>query len=195
MPMPEKYPHRKSPAARASRSETSRWADRAPVLRFLLRFGLLLGAFYAAVLLPWCDQAFYQYLRLNALVSGAILRGLGQDAQVAKTSIHTVGFAISIHRGCDALEPAWFFCAAVLAFPAPWHRKRAVLLVGTALILLLNLVRIVSLFYIGLRAPAFFPTAHLELWPAAFLLVALLLWIGWIRSVPPGGKFHVPAAP
>ena len=164
-----------------TRTFISWFVARAPALRFLLRFGALLGAFYVVMNFPVVDRAFYQYLCVNARVSNALLHALGQDTAVADVTIHSARYSVSIRRGCDAIEPAWFFCAAVLAFPAPWRRKLTGLAAGTAFILLLNLARIVSLYFIGMEAPAYFATAHLELWPAAFILTALLLWIGWIR--------------
>jgi len=92
-----------------------------------------------------------------------------------------VHFAIVIRRGCDAVEPAWFFCAAIIAFPVAFKRKILGMLVGVSLLLALNLVRIVSLYFIGWRIPALFSAAHLELWPVLFILSALVMWIGWIR--------------
>ena len=157
------------------------WRDCAPALRFLAVFGLLLGVFYVAILLPACDHAFYRYLCVNATVANALLRGLGQATTVAEVTIRSAQHAVSIRRGCNAIEPAWFFCAAVLAFPGHWKRKPAGLVVGVASLLALNLVRIVSLYFIGLHLPQFFPAAHLEVWPVVFILVALALWIAWIR--------------
>jgi len=157
------------------------WQVRAPALRFLAIFVLLLGVFYAAVYLPACDRAFYRYLCINARVANALLRGLGQPTTVADVTIRSAQYAVSIRRGCDAIEPAWFFCAAVLAFPGHWRRKPAGLAVGITAILALNLVRIVSLYFIGLHLPRFFPAAHLEVWPVIFIMVALALWIAWIR--------------
>ena len=152
-----------------------------PVLWFGFKFCLLMAAYYGLVLVPFVDRLFYQYLRANALVSSAIINLLGQANQVSEVTIRSGGFAIAIRRGCDALEPAWFFCAAVLAFPEAFSRKWPGILVGAGIILLMNLARIVSLFLIGLRSPGLFEIVHLEIWPAAFILAAILLWAGWIR--------------
>lgn len=169
---------------------------RFPVRRFLWRFGLLLGAYEALVLLPWADRALYAYLRVNAWGANAILRLLGQDTQLHEVTIRAADFAISVRRGCDALEPAWIYSAALLAFPAPWRTKPGALFLGVAVLLALNFARIVSLFFIGRSWPGFFPSAHLELWPVVFILVALGLWLGWIRSVPvPGSSEKYKPAP
>lgn len=168
-----------SPAAKPG--WRARFSARAPALQFLAVFSLLLGGFYAVVLLPACDRVFYQCLCLNARAANAILQGLGQATSVSEVTIRSAQYAVAIRRGCDAIEPAWFFCAAVLAFPGRWRRKPAGLAVGVIAILALNLVRIVSLYFIGLHLRWLFPTAHLELWPAVFILAALGLWIAWIR--------------
>jgi len=173
----------KATAARAA-------GPRFPVLRFLLRFALLLGAYQVLVLLPRADRMLYGYLRANAWGANAILRFLGQDTRLHEVTIRAADFAISVRRGCDALEPAWIYAAALLAFPAPWRTKPRALLLGVAAILALNLVRIVSLFFIGRNWPEFFPSAHLELWPAAFILAALGLWLAWLRTGPLRGQLH-----
>jgi exosortase H (IPTLxxWG-CTERM-specific) len=172
-------PPARSPAAKPG--WRAWFAARAPALRFLVVFALLLGGFYAVILLPAADRAFYQCLCLNARAANAILQGMGQATSVSEVTIRSAQYAVAIRRGCDAIEPAWFFCAAVLAFPGRWRRKPAGLTVGVIAILALNLVRIVSLYFIGLHLRWLFPTAHLELWPVVFILAALGLWIAWIR--------------
>ena len=166
------------PGTKKRKSSTS-----VPVMRFVAIFAALLGCFYGFVLVPCCDRVFYDYLTANARIANVMLRWLAQDTHVSGVTIRSAQYAISIRRGCDAVDPAWFFCAAVLAFPSRWRRKLAILPVGIALISALNLVRIVSLYFIGLHLPRFFPTAHLELWPVIFIIVVLLLWIAWIRSI------------
>jgi exosortase H (IPTLxxWG-CTERM-specific) len=157
-------------------------AARVPALRFVATFGLLLAGFYAAILLPVSDRAFYVLLCATARMANAVLCVLGQHTVVSDVTIRSAHFAVSIRRGCDALEPAWFFCAAVLAFPGHWKRKPAGLALGVGAIFGLNLVRIVTLYFIGLYLPAFFPTAHLEVWPLLFVLATLVLWISWVRQ-------------
>ena len=88
---------------------------------------------------------------------------------------------MTIRRGCDALEPSWLFSAAVLAFPATWRRRLFGILVGVSLILTLNLVRIVSLYFFGVHTPAFFEIIHLEVWPVLFIIAALCTWLTWVR--------------
>jgi len=170
-----------SGAASGEHHPRSSGRDRGPMLLFGLKFGALMASYYAVILLPSFDRLLYVYLRANAWASNAVINLLGQSSHVFGVTIRSSGFAIGVRRGCDAVEPAWFFCAAVFSFPAALSRKIPGILAGAAAILVLNLARIVSLFFIGLHCRGLFSIMHLEIWPAAFIVVAVLLWMGWIR--------------
>lgn len=165
------------------------YANAGPVWRFGLMFGVLMVLFYTLILTPFFDRLLYTYLGANAWLANGMLNVLGQATHVSDITIRSARFAITVRRGCDAIEPSWFFCAALLSFPAPWPRKVVGILIGAVLLQLLNLLRIVSLYFIGLHYPPLFNTAHVEIWPAVFIIVAIALWIGWItwsrRAVKP----------
>jgi exosortase/archaeosortase family protein len=161
--------------------------SKAPIAWFGLKFCVLMALYYGLVLLPLFDRMLYAYLGANAWAANAILNLLGTDSQVSQVTVRSAGFVMNVRRGCDAIEPAWFFCSAVIAFPGPWSAKVPGILAGSAIILAMNLARLVSLFLIGLHYPRIFAVAHLEIWPAAFIILAVLLlvaWIGWARRIP-----------
>jgi exosortase/archaeosortase family protein len=61
----------------------------------------------------------------------------------------------------------------------------------------LNLVRIVSLFYLVQWSARAFEFAHLYLWQALIMLDVLLAWLLWLRWVTRGqfrAKTAIPAA-
>jgi exosortase H (IPTLxxWG-CTERM-specific) len=151
-------------------------------VRFLVTFAILAGAFYSVALWPPFGRLFYLYLEANAQIVNALLRILAQRTQVHGLTVLSPEYAISIRRGCDGLEPAWIFCSAVIAFPTQVRRKAVVLPAGVALILAANVVRILSLYFIGARLPAFLPIVHLELWPAAFMVLVIVIWLCWVRG-------------
>jgi len=170
------------------------WANSGPIWRFGLMFGALMGLFYLLILAPVFDRMLYSYLEANAWLANGILNGLGQETHVSEITIRAARYAITVRRGCDAVEPSWFFCAALLSFPAPFTRKLVGIIVGALLLQALNLIRIVSLFFIGLHRPQFFNTAHVEIWPAVFIVVAISLWIGWISWTRGPGRVTPHAA-
>ena len=73
------------------------------------------------------------------------------------------------------------FAAALLSFPARWKSKLIGLAAGLAVLFLLNIVRIVSLYLTGIHYPKAFEFMHVEAWQGIFILFALALWIFWMK--------------
>ena len=48
----------------------------------------------------------------------------------------------------------------------------------------LNLVRIISLFYLGQWNQVAFEWFHLYLWQALIIMDALVVWLIWLRTLP-----------
>lgn len=153
-----------------------------PVLMFVLVFALLLALFYAATLTPLFKRTLFPgYLRVNAHVASTILNLMGQRTRVSDFQVSSGQFGVDIRRGCDAVEPTALYLAALLAFPAPLRRKLPGILAGVIVLALVNLVRIVSLFLVGLYWPQLFDIMHGEVWQAVFILLSVILWACWIR--------------
>jgi exosortase H (IPTLxxWG-CTERM-specific) len=74
--------------------------------------------------------------------------------------------------------------AAIFAFPAPLKNKLIGFTIGFFAIQGLNLVRIVSLFYLGQWNQVAFEWFHLYLWQALIILDALVVWLIWLRTLP-----------
>ena len=75
--------------------------------------------------------------------------------------------------------------SAVLAYPAPWKYKIAGIGLGFVAIQALNLVRIISLYYLQRWNYVWFEWFHLYLWQALIVLDALVFWLIWLRWLPP----------
>jgi exosortase H (IPTLxxWG-CTERM-specific) len=159
------------------------WRSRHPVFLFLVIFGVLMALFYTfAIFTPFYKKHFLlSYLPFNARVSGAILSLLGQDITVTGRTISSPDFSVEVYAGCDGIEPIALFVCAVLAFPAAFLRKIPGIIAGTLLLAVLNFVRVVSLFLIGVYFPKAFLFMHLDVWQAMFILFAIVFWILWLR--------------
>ncbi len=176
---------------RRERSGFLSWyAGKSPIFRFVLTFGCLLALFYGWLATPSADRALFSYLRANAIFSSALLDAMGEHTQVDGLTIHSPRFAVLIQRGCDAVEPTWLFCAAVLSYRAALVRKMIGMLAGAIVLQALNVVRIVSLYWIGGHWPGVFNAAHLEWWPVVFILAAILLFTGWMKWSAPEPSSH-----
>ena len=94
------------------------------------------------------------------------------------------GFAVSIEAGCNGVEASIVLVAAMLAFPAPWRRKLIGLAIGVIAVQGLNVVRVISLFYLGQWSFGAFEFAHLYVWQALIMLDVLIVWLLWVRTLP-----------
>ena len=82
------------------------------------------------------------------------------------------------------------FISAVLASPVAFLSKVPGLLIGFLFLMAMNLVRVISLFYIGIYFPSAFNTAHHDVWQAVFIILSILAWALWaiwaVRKTPLG---------
>ncbi len=186
--------HRKKPAKPEKQTiadTVTAWlSDHRPVFLFLLIFGVLMGLFYAFIAFtPYYQHVLPSYHNLIAKMSGGILGFLGQDTTVTGMMVYSPRFSFRIIRGCDAVEATALFICGVLAFPAPFLRKVPGIIAGTLLLGILNLVRVVSLFLIGIYFPNIFDFMHIDTWQALFIFFAVTFWVLWLlwttkRQIP-----------
>lgn len=157
------------------------------MLRFFLLFVTLLAGLFALritnVAREWVTLPFTSLL---ADVSGFLIKLFDSNVATDGIVIRSLenGFAVAIAPGCDGIEAVIILVAAVVAFPSPWKMKLAGIVVGFFAIQALNLVRIISLFYMGQWSQAAFDWFHLYLWQALIVLDALAVWLIWLRYLP-----------
>lgn len=147
---------------------------------FLVKFVVLLVVFYLIVASrPVNDAVIVPFTAGIASVSGKLLNLLGERTEVVGTELRSSSFGVNIENGCNGVETALLFGAAVLAFPASWAHRLLGLLAGFIAIQVLNLFRVVTLFWIGLHRPAFFNSSHTVIWQSVVVLFGVVLFLIW----------------
>ena len=151
-----------------------------PEAAFLVKFGLYLLLFFAATAPKPMNDAFVEPFTTGVAKVGGFFAGLfGEKTTMVGTAIISPRFAVNVRTGCNGLETIYIFFAGVLAFPAPWKRKALGLVLGFLAIQALNIVRIVSLFYIGVHFPSHFEDSHIVVWQAIVILFGVALFLLW----------------
>ena len=166
--------------------------------RFLLLFAALLVGLLAAELTPPLQRAVVEpWTALLARASVALVTLFDSHAAASgKVILSTAnGFAISIEAGCNGVEAAIVLISAMLAFPAPWKHRAIGILAGLLAVQLLNVVRVISLFYLGQWSTHAFEWAHLYVWQGLIMLDVLIVWLVWIRTLPTAAPFAAGVAP
>ena len=152
-----------------------------PALRFVGGFALWIGLFSLLFQIPLMDTAVVVPMtEVLARVSNVGLRLIGFDTHVEGTVISGAeGFAVNILKGCNGAYVLAIYLAAVLAFPATWKEKALGTALGIPAVQGINLVRIVSLYYIGVRHPALFERFHYHVWQTVVIILSLAVWLLW----------------
>ena len=157
------------------------------MLRFFLLFITLLVAMFAFRITNFAaEHITLPFTGVLADVSGWLIMLFDRNVESEGVVIRSLenGFAVAIAPGCDGIEAVIILISAVLAFPSPWKHKLAGIAIGFVAIQALNLVRIISLFYMGQWSQVAFDWFHLYLWQALIVLDALAVWLIWLRYLP-----------
>lgn len=158
------------------------WEQKHPVLLFGLAFLGLMIVFYAIIYAGFFRNHIHPYLLgINSGIASFILNLFGQQTQSMGSVISSNAFSIDIKQGCDALEPMALFAAIALAYPAVIIKKIQGVFIAILILFSLNIVRIVSLFLIGVYIENIFDLMHIDVWQFLFMMVAILLCLWFIR--------------
>ncbi len=153
-----------------------------PAGRFVARYVAVLSAgFLLLALRPVNDHVVNPYTTFVANESALALNLFGEHARVAGQLLTSSRFSVTIFNGCNGLEAILIFVSGVVAFPAPWRRKLLGVLLGFVAIQVFNVIRVVSLFYIGVFEPAWFNVSHVFIWQSLVIVFGVVLWLVWVR--------------
>ena len=158
--------------------------------RFLLLFCGVLGGLFAIEMLKPVQEAVIQpFTGILATISTALILPF-DDTVIAQGRIlrdATTGFAVSIEAGCNGVEAAIVLIAGIVAFPATIQNKLIAIVAGFFFVQALNIVRIISLFYLGQWSYTVFEWFHLYLWPVLIMLDVLVVFAIYLQWL---GKRH-----
>lgn len=155
----------------------SRW-------RFLFVFLIVQAILFTVELLqPIRDTVINPFTASLAWISGKLMAIF--DSQVHTQGIYIQSlrndFILRIEAGCNGVEPMIILTAAIVAFAATFKQKLIGLVLGFVGIQGINIIRIISLFYIGQWSMVAYEWAHLYIWQALILIDAFVIWILWVR--------------
>lgn len=154
----------------------------------LLLFGInMLSVVQQHAVLPWTEL-------LAHLCAGLVTwfdSSAGATGKVLWNT--TTGFGVSIEPGCNGVEACIVLIAAIVAFPSSWKHKFMGMAWGLLAVQGLNVVRVISLFYLGQWSMPVFHFAHEYLWQALIMLDVLVVWLLWVRAIGKGER--PPAGP
>jgi exosortase H (IPTLxxWG-CTERM-specific) len=152
--------------------------------RFLIIFCVTLAVLFTVEMLTPVQIAVVQpFTGLLAKISTALILPFDSEVIANGRVLRDMqtGFAVSIESGCNGVEAAIVLIAGVLAFPATWRQKLLAISLGFLFVQALNVVRIISLFYLGQWHYELFEWTHLYFWPVLIMLDVLVVFAIYLR--------------
>ena len=166
------------------------------MVRFFLGFLVLQALLFGLELTPWVQHwLVVPWTDTIAAISAGLVKVFDPDVIAEGNVLQSArnGFAVAIEAGCNGVEASIVLVAAMLAFPASWPRKFIGLAVGILAVQGLNIIRVISLFYLGQWSLDVFDFAHQYVWQALIMLDVLIVWLLWVRTLPRAARAAAPA--
>ncbi len=162
-----------------------------PALLFLVRF--LVAYVILNVLYSWFFISYYPEpdpitVQLTAAVvklvgfCGLQLQYMTHAHQPFVSLMHNTREILLIYEGCNGVN-VWIVFVSFLIAYGPWGpRLWMFILLGSALLFIMAILRLIFLFWVVLEIPRQFYFFHKYLFSALLYLIVFIGWYLWIRS-------------
>lgn len=165
--------------------------DFKPALLFLGKFiGMyivanVLYAWFITAYEPGCDPITYSV----TVQTSSLLNMFGWDTEVVRHILRpTTGVIlnkkeiIAVYEGCNGINVAIIFLSFLFAF-GPYTKTIAWFsLAGVVIIHIVNLARIIMLFFVALKFPHYLYITHKYFFTGIIYLIVFALWLLWVRK-------------
>jgi exosortase H (IPTLxxWG-CTERM-specific) len=153
--------------------------------RFVVIFAACFLLGIALLLTPPAQAVDVRFSRMLVSFSHALIHVCGGASTVQGAILRdpAKGFGVEMRDGCNAVNVTILLWSAVIAFPARLKMKIWGLLAGTIIIQAINIVRFISLFYIGQYSTSWFDFAHGYLWESMLILDTMAVFWLWVNRV------------
>lgn len=156
--------------------------------RLMVQFIALMLCFYVIWIMPFFqDTIVANVAKGYASISAFSLNVFGNSVQAIDDVLSSSQFTMSIKNGCDAIEAIAILLCAMIIYPTSYKNKMVGLVLGSLLLIILNIIRIISLFFVGIYVPSIFDVMHISVWQIIFIIVPMLIvmqWLNWIQLKP-----------
>lgn len=121
---------------------------------------------------------------LSAWMSYGVLQGISAVAgfplhRIGSTIMGSGAFEVDVAPACSGAVPTSIYLSAVFAYPTSWRARWLGAGIGIAVIQLINVIRVIALFLIGLYFQEIFHDTHVYVAQALVVCVAVALWLFW----------------
>ena len=120
--------------------------------------------------------------RWSALISYMALGIIDLPVSIDGVIISAQGFSVRIIRECTIVGPVLVMGMGIFSYPASFRRKAWGVVWGALIMLLVNQIRMASLFFIGIKFPLLLEVAHLVIWQGILIAIGIVIWLIWVEK-------------
>lgn len=151
-------------------------------IKFLVLFGLFYCIFHGLYYLVPDDFLREQvYYHLIIAFCADAINWISANERVigADNMLRSSKAALEVVRGCDGAGSLFLIVASVLAFSCSVKHKLKGLILGVALIYLLNQIRIIGLYFVVAYQKSWFLPIHTYYAPSFIVMLCVLFFAWW----------------
>lgn len=178
--------HRRERRDTRSRADTVRgWINaNRDLFRAYVIFIVFIVVAFSLLTTQWGKNVVAEPLnQLIAIVSASILNIFGAAAHAASSSIVSDAGSVKIKEGCNGIYATIIFLGGIVAYPTSLLKKLIGAVLGIVALFVVNLIRVLSLYYLSAYYPKIFDEAHLYIWQFAIIIIGGLFWLVWYDKI------------
>ncbi len=159
-----------------------------PVIKSLVKLYVTFGASILFFVIAFQfnfvhENVVVPFTAFVAHCSSILMNIFGAGSKVTENTLSTSKFSINVVDGCNGIYATAILISGVIAYPASLRHKFYGIIFGFTAVFLVNLVRVISLFYMGLQFPDIFQEVHVYVWQPIIILWAIIVWNFWSKKI------------
>ena len=153
----------------------------ADILKFAGTYLFYIGFF---VLIYVIFQEKFGFLsNLTASTLSALLGIFGVNHTIDETVLYLGGISLKVIDECTGIYELFVYAGCVMAYPTSSNKKLAGIAFGIPAMFSINMVRLLSLAFVGLWFPSIFNYVHYYLWQVTLILLVVIVMLVWIEKI------------
>lgn len=154
----------------------------ADILKFAGSYLFSIG-FFVLMYIIFKEQ-FSFLSSLTASTLSALLGTLGVGHTLDDTILYLVGgISLNVIDECTGIYELFVYAGCVMAYPTSLEKKIAGVAFGIPAMFGINMVRLVSLAFVGVWFPSLFGYVHYYLWQLTLILLVVFVMLVWIEKI------------
>jgi exosortase H (IPTLxxWG-CTERM-specific) len=161
---------------------------KSPVIRSLVRLYLGFAGVILFFVIVFNTKTFYYHINVPftsfiVWTSSFLINLFGGTSFVNGTHLSTPQFGINVVDGCNGIYATAILLSGIIAYPSRIKHKMIGILLGFIAIFAVNLVRVISLLYLGQSYPDIFKELHVFIWQPVIIIWAIYIWYVWWNKI------------